>query len=972
MSQPKTSRYLGLIGFLCQGLCLAGCGLGSVGADLEAWRAAKDAFGADATVAADAGADASTACSPANCDDDNPCTADTCKAGACLHATQDGPCDDGSGCTGADTCKEGKCQGAARTWMFVSGIPGAFQTVAAVRELPDGGVLAVGATQFGDGDAVPARGHTLRLDAAGKSVGEWQTDPDTRWTALVPVPAATLLLGFRCDGASVALISAPLPLDAVQPPALVTQDAWPDQPIAAEPSADQTVLVLAQSGTEAKRHVVLDRLHADGSAVARTPVLGTEGLQVQGWTPNAAGHLLVGSANDGQSAWAAQVSPAGVLQGKPAIYTCPQGTDHHLVGAVPAAFGFVLVGHCQTAGAAHVWLVGVDRKAKPLWTKVYQDQADTILAVRALSATTWLAAGYTHGNANALLRPALWQFDVTGQQLWSRTIEKGALFASLTLAQDGGIWLGGAATQGMTLTAADSFVVRANAWGLTDCKGAGKCAGPGNSCDDGDPCTSDVCVLAGACTNTQNTWPCNDGVACAIGETCQGGACQGGKADLCDDENACTTDSCSDPEGCKHKPASGSCSDGNACTTGDLCIDTTCTPNGVLACDDGNPCTTDVCDPGVGCNGLNVPDGLPCAQGKVCAAGKCSIPWASAVATGDDFSCAMHDGHLLCWGANDRGQLGNGVGAASGIPVDTGVVQAVQVGGGVGFACARKATGKIACWGRNDVGQAGVVPGPGAATPTDVALAAVAVDLAVGATHACARTVQQDVWCWGSNIDKQLDKDGAGSFAPVQPAHVTKATLIAAGGAQTCALKPNGETVCWGLAKLGGALFEKTTSQPQLIDLPASPVALAVGETFACALMNDHSVWCWGENSVGQLGMGKSVPGTFAPVAVLGLQDAESVTAGFQHACVLRKGGAVWCWGDHVWGELGDSTALAGISVLESPILASIQPMTQLAARNTHTCGLLPSGAVACWGHGGLPGLVGQSKALVYLQDSLP
>ena len=92
----------------------------------------------------------------------------------------------------------------------------------------------------------------------------------------------------------------------------------------------------------------------------------------------------------------------------------------------------------------------------------------------------------------------------------------------------------------------------------------GTCAGGGcqidrNLCDDGNPCTDDICAnpTTGACTHSNNAASCSTGALCTVQMTCSDGTCQGGVPRNCDDGNVCTTDSCDPSVGCVHAPNPG-------------------------------------------------------------------------------------------------------------------------------------------------------------------------------------------------------------------------------------------------------------------------------------------------------------------------------------------------------------------------------------------------------------------------------
>jgi hypothetical protein len=160
----------------------------------------------------------------------------------------------------------------------------------------------------------------------------------------------------------------------------------------------------------------------------------------------------------------------------------------------------------------------------------------------------------------------------------------------------------------------------------------GKCAiGALKSCDDNNPCTTDACdPLTGCSKSDDNGLPCSDGSACTVGDACKGGACQSGAAKLCPDGDACKAWACNDTSGkCEStaKPDGTSCSDGTACTAADVCTSGACAGKPV-DCDDKNPCTLDTCDPSLQCQhtAANTPcdDSNACTTGDTCAAKKCA------------------------------------------------------------------------------------------------------------------------------------------------------------------------------------------------------------------------------------------------------------------------------------------------------------------------------------------------------------
>jgi hypothetical protein len=113
------------------------------------------------------------------------------------------------------------------------------------------------------------------------------------------------------------------------------------------------------------------------------------------------------------------------------------------------------------------------------------------------------------------------------------------------------------------------------------------------NCNDNNACTNDTCTALGGCahTNRANGTACGDSNMCNGVETCQGGVCTPGSGGSCDDGNICSADSCDPIQGCKHVP---------------------------VICDDGNPCTRDTCDSLIGCHSVALANGTPCTDQNVC------------------------------------------------------------------------------------------------------------------------------------------------------------------------------------------------------------------------------------------------------------------------------------------------------------------------------------------------------------------
>src|SRR5439155_13555994 len=149
---------------------------------------------------------------------------------------------------------------------------------------------------------------------------------------------------------------------------------------------------------------------------------------------------------------------------------------------------------------------------------------------------------------------------------------------------------------------------------------------------------------------------------------------------------------------------------------------------------------------------------------------------------------------------------------------------------------------------------------------------------------------------------------------------------IAAGGYHTCALFPNGTVKCWGRNDQGqlGDGTTQSSSTPVQVGGSGTPlggaIAITGGFYHTCAILQpDGTVQCWGQNDNGQLGDGSTLPGRSSnpPARVSGLSGVLSVTGGFRHTCALLGDHTVWCWGLNDSGQLGDGTTTSSSTPLQ-------------------------------------------------------
>jgi alpha-tubulin suppressor-like RCC1 family protein len=286
------------------------------------------------------------------------------------------------------------------------------------------------------------------------------------------------------------------------------------------------------------------------------------------------------------------------------------------------------------------------------------------------------------------------------------------------------------------------------------------------------------------------------------------------------------------------------------------------------------------------------------------------------IAGGDDHTCALlSGGGVKCWGGNYWGGLGDGMAGINIVvaPVSAvGLTDVTAIWAGRGTSCARRDGGEIWCWGRNDDGQLGL--GTESATVGVPTLAKELTGISVVApasVHACG-LAGGAVKCWGRNHLGQLGNGSLmNSVTPVEVSGLAQSAsfIVETNGAHSCAVVGDGSPVCWGnndYGMFGNGDTQNIASLPQLtIGLPGPVVALSAGSLHTCAIVESGAVWCWGEGGAGQLGTGTS-DDQFVPVEVVDVPaPAVAIAAGGLHTCALTIDDTLYCWGNNSHGQLG-------------------------------------------------------------------
>jgi cysteine-rich repeat protein len=501
------------------------------------------------------------------------------------------------------------------------------------------------------------------------------------------------------------------------------------------------------------------------------------------------------------------------------------------------------------------------------------------------------------------------------------------------------------------------------------CDGVGTLACNGNNQKQTLICQSGKWSALTVCGDTQN---CDtaDGVCTDIVSDCTAhdpgyAWCTGSQLSVCGPDRVTVATTA-----CAGLCAAGACQP-PVCGDGKI--------EGTEECDDGNTVAGDGCEP------------------------DCKLSQVIALAAGASHTCALlREGLVRCWGDNGTGQLGLGTTSklSGQPPYKNGLVPlgaaAVAITAGASHTCVLMADQSVRCWGANADGQLGLgntdtigddeVPD---ATHAAVPLGANATVVTAGGNDTCAILQDGSLRCWGRNDYGQLGLGNTNTIGDneLPSAAVAEVTLgdtaaaVAAGGDHTCAILGSlggvgsSSVRCWGRNDLGQLGLGNTTEIGDN-ELPTAVAALAFLNGPFDAIVagatrtflhqsNDNGVEVWGDNTDGGFGFGTSEDFSMLPATMLGNLTFNGalvleVSAGAYHACVRTQNQLLRCWGVNNKGQLGlgNTATLGDVEAvnlgppvdLGTDAAGHAHYATVMATGAAHTCVVLETGTLLCWG----------------------
>lgn len=309
---------------------------------------------------------------------------------------------------------------------------------------------------------------------------------------------------------------------------------------------------------------------------------------------------------------------------------------------------------------------------------------------------------------------------------------------------------------------------------------------------------------------------------------------------------------------------------------------------------------------------------------------------------------------LYSWGLNSSGQLGLGDTVNRSSPV--------QVAGdnwskitGTNASIAIKTDGTMWSWGGNFNGSQGQNDTVTRSSPVQIgALNTWKTASSVNPISAAIKT-DGTLWMWGTNGDGQLGQNNTINVSsPVQVGALTNWNEVSSGYA-CFAIKTDGTLWSWGKNTAGQLGVNNTANSSSPVQVGALTTWYQVsgsGDFFCLAIKTDGTLWAWGSNNNGQLGLGDIVNRS-SPVQVGSLTTWANVSAGsnFNFCAAIKTDGTIWSWGDNTFGQLGQSDTVSRSSPVQVGALTNWEIVS---ATETNGCRAIKTdGTLWSWGANG-------------------
>jgi alpha-tubulin suppressor-like RCC1 family protein len=378
------------------------------------------------------------------------------------------------------------------------------------------------------------------------------------------------------------------------------------------------------------------------------------------------------------------------------------------------------------------------------------------------------------------------------------------------------------------------------------------------------------------------------------------------------------------------------------------------TGNGTT-CTDINECMTGVakCSAGTTCKNTLGSYDCDCAQEIFSWNGTKCVDGYRDVSAGRTHACGRRaNGTISCWGSNAFGQLGDATTTDHKTPAQVGTGNTwAWLSAGDGYTCGVKMNGSLWCWGSNASGQLGDGTTTMQTSPVMIGTSTLWTAVSAGDGHTCAIRSDNSLWCWGDNQSSELgDGSTTDRHSPVQIGASLRWHDVSTGGPWQAGVRATfGVATSPGSSVGGGYSWGQTTMSTPTLVTPSTVSLTAISAADHICAVSQGGMDCFGNNDVGQVGNGStSTTYVTKPTEVPHANGWVSVSVNVQTSCGMQTDGSIWCWGDNTYGEVGDGTIG---NIRTAPVnVSGGHTWGALSAGYQFACGRHYDGSLWCWG----------------------
>ncbi len=329
-----------------------------------------------------------------------------------------------------------------------------------------------------------------------------------------------------------------------------------------------------------------------------------------------------------------------------------------------------------------------------------------------------------------------------------------------------------------------------------------------------------------------------------------------------------------------------------------------------------------------------------------------------SVLNGYDTNAAiMENGDLYCWGNNGVGQVGNGTTEDQTTPVKVLSNVKFVFCFSSRFLLAIMENGDLYCWGHNNYGQIGN-------GTTEIQTKPVKILSNVKSVSYClnyvvsAITENGDLYCWGSNSHGQVG-NGTTKIQTTPVKVLSNVKSVSCSAEFMSAITENGDLYCWGYngdGQIGNGTTEDQTTPVKVLSDVESVFYSVIhddGGYSVSAITTNGDLYCWGDNSYGQIGNNGNTKKQTIPVQVL--SNVKSVYYSYSDYCsvsAITTDGDLYCWGNNNYGQAGNGTTEN--QTVPVKVLSNVKSVSYSnSIYYTSVSAIMENGDLYCWGHNG-------------------